>query len=230
MKTMKRNFITAVVLAAMVLPGCTSEVFDEPAPAVDEAAMSPLTKVDVSKQDVMALSAPVLNSFDPRFSKGADGRWYPIDPDMVITGEELRTKIMGHGWESKYGTSADINPDGSRSRLGMDIGITGGFPRRFSVSPGKLTVYNCYPGGKTFPDGRKVRGYHSEAKLDTDADIISYAIGERWDEWLLMRMIDDNTLEAIKGSAYCIFEKVPAEELVKWQEQFDATFWDFHNY
>ncbi len=172
---MKHFLLTVIGLT--LLAGCTSEAFDEPSPAVDEAAMS-LTKVDVSKQDVMERSADKLNCSDPRFSKGADGRWYPIDPNMVITGEELRTKIMGHGWKDVYGTTAWINPDGSRTRLGMDIGLTGGFPLRFSVSPGRLTEYCQYPGSRTLPDGRTVYGYHIDAELDTDADIISYAIGE----------------------------------------------------
>ncbi len=225
---MKRNFIAAVVLAAMVLPGCTSEAFDEPTPAVDEAAMS-LTEVDVRKQDVMELSASVLNSFDPRFSKGADGRWYPIDPNRVITGEELKSKVMGYGWISKYGTMACVYPNGVLSRLGLDVGLTGGFPSRFSVSSGKLTVYHQFPGSKTLSDGRTVYGYHTDAELDTDSDIISYAIGHM-EQVLLMRMIDDHHIEAFVGSTYYVFEKVPAEELENWKERYDASFWDFHTY
>ncbi len=45
---------------------------------------------------------------------------------------------------------------------------------------------------------------------------------------LLMRMIDDTRIEVISGSSYCIYEKVSDEELAKWQEEFDAGFWDFH--
>ncbi len=224
---MKRNFISAVALATIVLTGLTSQAIDDQAPDVGKAAL-PFAKANVRRQNDMALS---LNSgviSADRFSKGADGRWYPIDPDRVITGEELKSKVMGYGWESKYGTMAGVYPNGVLSRLGIDIGLTGGCPVRFSVSPGRLTEYCQYPGSRTLPDGRTVYGYHIDAELDTDADIISYAIGEPLCQVLLMRMIDDNHIEGFAGSIYYIFEKVPAEELENWKERYDASFWDFH--
>lgn len=205
---------------SIMLSGCGTSQFDEPV-MVSEAMPNGMEKIDkTSRHDAIGQASDQILEDVLRFVLDENGLWRPVDGNWKITKEEMAAKVVGYGWQYKpvarYGFKWRIINERGVLTTG-EVPVGGDLPK-MAIYPGKIRLFKTIRGEKN-------PYYHWDDDYDTEADVADYLhhIGTNI---LPLRLLDDNTMVILMGNWYFEYEKVPAEQLAQWEEQYWHTWWD----